>query len=298
MSTLRAYLQLLRLPAVFTAMADIFLGFSLTHGRLAPVGQFLLLLGSSSCLYLSGMAFNDIFDREVDARERPSRPIPSGRVSIRSAVALALSLMILGVLLGALVGLPSLAIAGGLALCVLAYDAFLKSTPLGPVAMGSCRFLNVMLGASALPALELVWRMPETWIAGALGLYIVGVTWFARQEAVRSSRLQLAGAIIVVNLGLAALVAWILHDAREGREQFGVLVMMAVVILIVNRRAAAAYFDPAPEKVQPAIRIMLLSLVVLDATLVLFATGSPPLAVAVLSLLIPALFLGRWIYIT
>ena len=39
------------------------------------------LAGASSCLYLAGMALNDYADREVDAVERPARPIPSGRVS-------------------------------------------------------------------------------------------------------------------------------------------------------------------------------------------------------------------------
>ena len=34
---------------------------------------------------------------------------------------------------------------------VVAYDGVLKNTPLGPVAMGSCRTLNVLLGMSAAP---------------------------------------------------------------------------------------------------------------------------------------------------
>ena len=29
------------------------------------------------------MVLNDVFDAEVDARERPERPIPSGRVSLQ-----------------------------------------------------------------------------------------------------------------------------------------------------------------------------------------------------------------------
>jgi 4-hydroxybenzoate polyprenyltransferase len=72
----RAYLQLVRLPNVFTAMADILLGFLLTHRRLDPWPQFALLLVASCLLYLAGMVLNDYFDREQDARERPFRPIP------------------------------------------------------------------------------------------------------------------------------------------------------------------------------------------------------------------------------
>ena len=33
------------------------------------------------CLYAAGMVLNDAFDAELDARERPERPIPSGRIS-------------------------------------------------------------------------------------------------------------------------------------------------------------------------------------------------------------------------
>ena len=42
---------------------------------------FLLLLLASACLYCGGMVWNDYFDRAQDKLERPSRPIPSGRVS-------------------------------------------------------------------------------------------------------------------------------------------------------------------------------------------------------------------------
>ncbi|MBM4075479.1 MAG: hypothetical protein FJ267_07530, partial [Planctomycetes bacterium] len=100
-----AFLQLVRLPTVFTAMADIFLGYALTHRYIVgppPEGwdnpsKFFGLLIASCCLYLSGMVFNDVFDRKQDAIERPSRPIPSGRVSLRTAILLGVILMAVGV---------------------------------------------------------------------------------------------------------------------------------------------------------------------------------------------------------
>src|SRR5262245_21014757 len=94
------FLQLLRLPNVFTAMADILLGFLLTHRRLEPWPQFALVLAASSCLYLAGMALNDYFDREQDARERPFRPIPSGRVAARTALFIGAGLLGSGVAMG------------------------------------------------------------------------------------------------------------------------------------------------------------------------------------------------------
>ena len=50
------------------------------------------LTAASSCLYLAGMALNDYADREVDAVERPGRPIPSGRVTPGFALGLAAGL--------------------------------------------------------------------------------------------------------------------------------------------------------------------------------------------------------------
>ena len=85
------YLQLVRLPTVFTAMADIILGYALTHRFVDSDGsehvqKFLGLLAASCCLYMSGMVFNDVFDLQQDTAERPNRPIPSGRVSRKSAI--------------------------------------------------------------------------------------------------------------------------------------------------------------------------------------------------------------------
>ena len=212
MPSLRPLLQLVRFPAVFTALADICLGFLSNHEQLSenPHG-FGLLLASSSCLYLSGMAFNDIFDRRVDARERPNRPIPSGRVSLRLAVLIAIALMAAGVIAAAMVGTQSRFVAIGLVISILAYDGLLKNTPIGPAVMGTCRALNVILGASAFDEPSRVWTMPQIYTAAALGIYVAGLTWFARYEtksaAHASDRRQLKSAVGVVNLGITALIA-------------------------------------------------------------------------------------------
>src|SRR5690606_207513 len=100
MAQLLPYLQLCRLPTVFTAMADIFLGYLLVHDGIftgdGSPAEFLALLAASSCLYLGGMVWNDVFDREVDAVERPQRPIPSGRVPLSRAVTFGTVLLIVG----------------------------------------------------------------------------------------------------------------------------------------------------------------------------------------------------------
>ena len=110
--SVRAYLQLMRFPAVFTAMADVFLGFTLNRVRFteAPWDLGLLVL-ASSCLYLAGMVLNDVFDRQIDAQERPRRPIPSGRVSVQSAMTVGAMLMLAGIGAASTVGVNSLLVA-------------------------------------------------------------------------------------------------------------------------------------------------------------------------------------------
>ena len=76
MNRLQAYAQLVRLPNLPTALADILLGFlatgSPTDARRWPT--YLLLMAASACLYCGGMVWNDYFDRDLDKRERPERP--------------------------------------------------------------------------------------------------------------------------------------------------------------------------------------------------------------------------------
>lgn len=294
-----AYLQLLRLPTVFTALADIFLGFILTHREFQPWDKFAGLLVASSCLYLAGMVFNDVFDVQQDTRERSNRPIPSGRVPIWSAVLLGVSLMAAGVGAASQVAPWSLFIAACLVPAILGYDAILKRTPLGPLGMGLCRFLNVMLGAS-----DFGWRAylfflgnPQITCAIGLGLYIIGVTWFARTEAKQSSRLQLGGALLVSLSGIG-LLAWLVNyrPAEAGPET--VYLLLGMIAANVSLRAFSAIADPTPQRVQPMIKLMLLSYVMLCATLVYWHTGDGQLALITACLVVPAVLLGKSIPMT
>jgi 4-hydroxybenzoate polyprenyltransferase len=180
------YFQLCRLPAVFSAIADICCGFALTHRQspiLEPYWIFGLLVLASCGLYLAGMVLNDVFDRDIDAQERPTRPIPSGRVPLASAIRLAVALLLIGNVAALCAGITSGFVAILLTGCILGYDGGLKNTLIGPVVMGSCRFLNILLGASAVGGLSEVFAAPQLPVALGMGIYIVGVTIFSRQEA-------------------------------------------------------------------------------------------------------------------
>ena len=301
----RAWLQLVRLPAVFTALADIAAGYTCQTGAFRPVGEFAALLTASASLYLAGMIFNDVFDHRRDAIDRPGRPIPSGRISVQAATIVGTVLMAFGIASAASVSSQALWIALGLAACIFAYDGLLKRTLLGPLAMGGCRFLNVMLGAAGDDAAAFVWEAPQTVVATAIGVYVVGVTWFARTEETTSSRGTLLGGAVVANLGMALLAClyagWLpgFDDAvRGGLPGTAVAIIVVAIALTVNRRIASAISSPTPARVQDTVKLMLLSIITLGATTVLAQTGDVSLALATALLVIPALFAGRWIYVT
>lgn len=308
-SKLRAIAELFRLPNVFTAMADIFLGFLFTHETLRPWPEFALLLFASCLIYTSGMVLNDLFDREIDAAERPGRPIPSGRVSLSLARGLGFGMLLAGAATGWGAGMLSGQLRSGLtatalAAAVLAYDWLLKRTPLAPLAMGACRALNVLLGMSLADG---PWRPIHLAVAAGLGVYIVGVTWFARTEARQSSRLQLALSTAVVVTGVMLLnkfPAFATFDIdpvsvpRFAQNPQGNWQLLGIVMaVLIGWRCLVAVMDPAPFRVQAAVRNCLRSLIILDA-MACVAVRGPWVGGAIVLLLLPMMFLGRWLYST
>jgi 4-hydroxybenzoate polyprenyltransferase len=308
MTPLGPYARLVRLPNLPTALADITLA-ALALG--APPGRwpaFVLLLASSSCLYMGGMVFNDFFDADEDRRDRPDRPIPSGQITPRQAGWLGTGLLLGGLLLALLAGfvlswsehagtfLGPLLVALPLAGAILLYDGLLKHTPLGPVVMGSCRFLNVLLGVTVSGGLA--WPLGPH-LAIVVGLYIVGVTWFARNEARRSDRtsLVLAATLMALALGLVLLVPGHLKDEEAPSPLFPyLLVVLGFFLGVPVWRAIQA---PTPGNVQAAVKRALMCLILLD-TVLATGTRAGTLGLVLLVLMIPSLYLNsrRWLYAT
>lgn len=308
-----AYLQLARIPNVFTALADVFMGFLVTRLDFLPgrdwitseAAQLLLLSAASAALYTAGIVLNDLFDVEQDRRERPARPIPSGRVAASSAGRLGGMLLAAGIALAAMVSLmighaaPVLT-AVGLAAAILAYDRVLKRTFLGPVGMGLCRMLNVLLGMSSSAEAWAGWNWQ---IAVGVGIYIAGVTWFARKEAAISKSVQLAAATATMMAGIALLATYPQRAPQEilaGMAAGDTSVwnfMWLVLAMLIGWRCLRAIITPHPGAVQQAVRQSIFSLILLDAVV---AYGVRDLAGAlfILPLLAPAMFLGRFIYST
>jgi 4-hydroxybenzoate polyprenyltransferase len=193
---MRAFARLLRLPNVFTAVADPLAGWFLVGGG-NPAWQLALLAGASACLYTAGIVYNDCFDYRLDCRERPERPLPRGEISRRAAATLGTVLMLAGLGLALLAGKVAFGIALFIAAMVFFYNAWAKRIPLlGPLALGTCRFANFLLGMRCCP--------PRLWLApAALGIYVTVLTFIAQREverpAVRATVKRLLLGIIVLD---------------------------------------------------------------------------------------------------
>jgi 4-hydroxybenzoate polyprenyltransferase len=135
-------------------------------------------------------------------------------------------------------------------------------------------------------------------VAAGLAVYIAGVTWFARHEAGTSRKAQLAAAMGTVNLGIAILIGFVMNWPEAPDRRVRSALALGLVGLVINRRLLAALFDPVPAKVQAAIRTMLLSLIMLDASLVFFVEENGAYAMAIALLLIPATLLSRFLAVT
>lgn len=302
-----AYFELLRFPAVFTVVADVMMGFLVTRGDLQPLPAFALLVIASSCLYLSGMVLNDVYDVDVDASERPERPIPSGRIARIAGARLGRSLFGAGFgmiwLVSFLVGNWSLGIPGSLlAAMIWFYDAYAKRTPLAPFLMGGCRCLNVILAIYVAnfanpPFSDRIGTASEGIITMGVAVYIAGVTWFASTEARRSGRWHLIAGMVTILAGLCFYAAspLVIHS-RPTLVSLSALswaILWLAIAGVILRRCAIAIANPEPRLVQIAVRSALRSLVVIDAAIVLGFCGAT-WGWAVLAMLVPMLLLERW----
>jgi 4-hydroxybenzoate polyprenyltransferase len=298
------YAQLVRVPNLFTAVADIALGWLCATANGMPISTwpiFVVLSAASACLYSSGMVWNDFFDVEQDRLERPFRPIPSGRLSRRNAAAFGAFLLLAGLVLAFAAGCHArglgrtpFRVASALAIMILLYDSWLKRTWAGPLGMGACRFLNVLLGFSVDEAEVVSWA-GRVYLASVVGVYIAGVTWFARTEAKTSNRRALTAAAGIM---LAALVLALAAPVIVRPADTSVLFPYLLVVLqfFIGFPIAAAINRPMPAVVQKAVKRSLVGLVALDAVLATAVAGAAGLLI--LLLLLPVLYLGRWIYST
>jgi 4-hydroxybenzoate polyprenyltransferase len=286
-------LALLRPPNVFTAFADALAGLVLllALGVTVPERGYAILLASGA-LYLSGIVLNDVLDREIDARERPTRPIPSGAVSVVTAMSLGAMLMSAGVTIAWWIGRGSGTLATFLAACILLYDCGLKATKLGPLVMGGCRGLDLALGIST--GLPLSSRWPVIAVAGpiVLALYVSGLTYIARDEVDgNTTRRARTGLAFLALLAAGVVIGLAIAPALPASKWAWAWLALALVLGWRNWSPVWHHHDGRSTGRAIGGGIMLIP--VIDATVCAVA-GTPFWAIAVALLVFPALILKQY----
>ena len=275
------YLRLLRIPAVFTAVSNIVAAHTLASMGNIHWDILMVSVLASACLYHSGMVFNDIFDYASDQRERATRPLPSGAVSLRKAWILAVSLMVFGLLAAASLGFVSFLIALALCIFILIYNGPAKPSIYAPVFMALCRGFNWLLG---LAAVGLVFN--NALFALPVFLYTLGLTVLGRREANPQSRAPLIVCGVSICL-VGVMIIW-LTPVKSG-YLFVTGGIMVFILLLVLHRFWTVYRLFNADTVQRLVSALILGMIPLDA-LILTSQGYFITAACLLLLVIP----GRW----
>jgi len=177
--SLTTLLKLGRVSNMPTIWSNVLAGTVIAGGDWQGYRLWVVLL-AMSLFYLGGMYLNDYFDRAVDARERPERPIPSRSIAVETVAALGFSMLGVAVVLLSCLGLLAATVGLLLLVVIVGYDVFHKGNPAAPLVMGFCRTLVYWGAAAAMVGSISV----DLGLAGlALLCYVAGLTYAARQES-------------------------------------------------------------------------------------------------------------------
>jgi UbiA prenyltransferase family len=291
-----SWLRLLRPANIITSVADVMAGIaiagyfsngSINAAYLLPV----LLLGlSTACLYGGGIVFNDVFDAGLDSVERPERPIPSGQVALRHAILLGSILLLAGIALASLAGAVPGALALAISIAALVYNKFSKHHGfIGPLNMGICRGLNLLLGISILvPALQHWYPLAIVPV-----VYIFSITMISQGEVHGGNRTKLYTAA-----GLyTAVAAAILYFAYRNDTLVWTILFLFPFSWMIFTPLITAIQQPVGKNIGKAVKAGVLSLILMDAAWA--ACFHAPLAAACIVCLLPlSLWLGKRFAVT
>ncbi|CAG5071279.1 Protoheme IX farnesyltransferase [Dyadobacter sp. CECT 9623] len=289
MSTIKPYLQLTRPANLVTAIADILAGLAIaqfTFSDFSPAWLVISTLG----LYGGGVVMNDVFDAKLDSVERPERPIPSGKVPLRSAALLGISLLFMGILAAALYSFQSGMIAIIVAMFTILYNRIAKHHAFfGPLVMGMCRGGNLILGMSVLPeSFE-----KYAWVALLPIAYIFAITMISQDEVHGGKKRTLYIAALLYTIVLAVQLT---ISSREGNLLF-TLPFVLLHTWLIGRPLWNAMQNPIGPLIGKAVKAGVISLIVMNASWCV-AFGLLPLGLAVLALLPLSMLLAKVFAVT
>ncbi|MFL6115495.1 MAG: SCO3242 family prenyltransferase [Catenulispora sp.] len=257
---LRTLAELVRAPAALSVPGDVIAGAAAAgwpFGRRRTAG----LAASSVLLYWAGMALNDYADREIDAKERPHRPIPSGRIAPRTALRIAGGLTAAG-LLGATAagGRRALATSAPLAAGIWAYDLVFKGTPAGAASMALARAMNVLAGAGpgGLRAAG-----PAAAVTAAHTMTLMALS----AKEVDGSDPGLPAVTMAATAAVGTAAALLPGRSRRVPDRAAAAAMAAGYVGLFGKAQAKAVAKPSAKNLQKAVGAGIMSLIPLQAAL-------------------------------
>ncbi len=287
-----ALLLLIRPANVITAIADVLAGIAISGILLHATNieiiypKMVYLIVATIGLYGGGIVFNDIFDLDSDHIHRPERVLPSGKISKNQAIAFGVVLLILGITCAFLCTPLSGFIAINIALCALIYDKWAKHHQiLGPLFMGACRGLNLILGMTIIAPLN-----PKFFFIGLLPLiFIAAITLTAQKESKGNNKKSIYLAMLLdFSIVIGFVLLWKYFDFSFTKG-FIFIAFWYGMNLLAKWRAIRVN---TPQNIMRAVKIGILSLIPLNAS---YTAGFSHIifAIIVLSLLPLSLYLSK-----
>lgn len=296
--SIKDYLVLVRLPNLFTLPSNILVGMATVSSlafTLTSFTQFLLLVTISVLLYCVGIVLNDLYDFDIDKKERPNRPLPSGKISRRSAIVLVAIFSTLALILSLQVSFSTLVISSILFSVIFGYDKYLKNTHAGPFTIASARVMNILLGTSvSLRSVDSYSQIVTlTFVLIITFVYVSLIGFISRYEVhgfSDNTKLLLPRAIV------ATVISSIILFSLMGFFKLESLIILSLFSFIMIISFSRIYRRDS-GRTQQIVRNMILSIIVLDST---FLTGiiGIELGLVVLTLMAPLLVLANKMYMT
>lgn len=241
-------------------------------------------------LYAGGVVMNDVFDAGLDAVERPDRPIPAGFVPLTSAFFFGISLLILGILFAVFTHLVSGIIASLIAIASIIYDRWGKSYNIwGPMNMGICRGLNLILGLSILP----LFSSPLAWIGIVPVIYIAAITSISKGEVSGGNRSTIISAMAFCIF----VVITIMTFGFINSQGLPTMIFLLLFISFILPHLIKAIKNPSGEYIGKSVKAGVLGIILMDAAW--SAAGAGWMAGIATALLLPiTLVIARYFEVT
>jgi 4-hydroxybenzoate polyprenyltransferase len=283
---------------IVTAVADILAGIAIA-GTLSfsqfDLAAIILLCVSTAFLYGGGVVMNDVFDAELDKVERPERPIPSGLIKKSSAAIFGTILLVMGIACAGLSNThhqfpSSVIIAAAIAIAAVVYDKWMKHHSFfGPLNMGLCRGLNLLLGMSIyVPAVIFYWPFALVPV-----IYIYAITMISRGEVHGGKKTTLYIAVLLYCIVIAAIF-YVGFATGNVLQTLPFIVFFAAMVFTPLIKAIQ---KPIGARIGKAVKSGVISLIIMNAAWAA-AFGDMTLAIIAIALLPISLLLARLFAVT